>query len=100
MLIFFILPTQIPFLIIEKFKASGSLTGIIITAAFFCNALGAISFFKLKNKFNFSTIYLIGIAFMAIGFSLVGLINNVYFFFLTSPILGFAGRIMMTNVTA
>lgn len=100
MLIFFILPTQIPFLIIEKFKASGSFAGTIIATAFLCNALGAITFFKLKSKFNFSTIYLIGILFMAIGFSLVGVVNNVYFFFVTSPILGFAGGIMMTNVTA
>ena len=37
---------------------------------------------------------------MAIGFSFVGLINNVHYFFITSPILGFAGGIMMTNVTA
>ena len=100
MLIFYILPTQIPFLIIEKFKASGSLAGIIIATAFFCNALGAIAFSKLKTKFNYVTIYLIGIFLMAIGFSFVGLINNVHYFFITSPILGFAGGIMMTNVTA
>ena len=100
MLIFFILPTQIPFLIIEKFHASGSLAGTIIAAAFFCNALGAITFSKLKTKFNFPTIYLIGIFLMATGFSLIGLISNVHYFFFTSPILGFAGGIMMTNVTA
>ena len=100
MLIFFILPTQIPFLIIEKFHASGSLAGTIIAAAFFCNALGAITFSKLKTKFNFPTIYLIGIFLMATGFSLIGLITDVHYFFFTSPILGFAGGIMMTNVTA
>lgn len=100
MLIFFILPTQIPFLIIEKFHASGSLAGTIIATAFFCNALGAITFSKLKTKFNFPTIYLIGIFLMATGFSLIGLITNVHYFFFTSPILGFAGGIMMTNVTA
>lgn len=100
MLIFYILPTQIPFLIIEKFNASGSLAGTIIAVAFFCNALGAITFAKLKHRFTYSTIYLIGIFLMAIGFSLVGVINNVYLFFISSPILGFAGGIMMTNVTA
>ena len=100
MLIFFILPTQIPFLIIEKFHASGSLAGTIIAAAFFCNALGAITFSKLKTRFRFPTIYLIGIFLMATGFSLIGLITNVNYFFFTSPILGFAGGIMMTNVTA
>lgn len=100
MLIFFILPTQIPFLIIEKFQASGLLAGTIIATAFFCNALGAITFSKLKTRFNFSTIYLICLFLMSVGFSLIGLIDNVHLFFITSPILGFTGGIMMTNVTA
>lgn len=100
MLLFFVLPTQIPFLLIEKFKASGSFAGTIIATAFFCNALGAIIFPKLKSKFSFSTIYLIGLVLIALGFTTVGFIHNIYFFFLTSPILGFAGGIMMTNVTA
>ncbi|MDZ7818586.1 MAG: MFS transporter [Aliarcobacter sp.] len=100
MLLFFILPTQIPFLLIEKFDASGKMAGTIIATAFFCNALGAIVFSKLKTKLNYVYIYLIGITLIALGFSIVGVINNIYFFFITSPILGFAGGIMMTNVTA
>ena len=100
MLLFFILPTQIPFLLIEKFDASGKMAGTIIAVAFFCNALGAIAFSKLKTRFNFVSIYLIGITLIALGFSIVGVINHIYFFFISSPILGFAGGIMMTNVTA
>jgi MFS family permease len=100
MLLFFILPTQIPFLIIEKFKSSGAFAGVIIATAFFCNALGAIAFSKLKNRFSYLAIYLTGLLLIALGFSLVGIIDNIYFFFITSPILGFAGGVMMTNVTA
>ena len=100
MLLFFILPTQIPFLLIEKFDASGKMAGTVIAVAFFCNALGAIAFSKLKKRLNFVAIYLIGITLIALGFSLVGIINHIYFFFITSPILGFAGGLMMTNVTA
>ena len=100
MLLFFILPTQIPFLLIEKFDASGKMAGTVIAAAFFCNALGAIAFSRLKKRLNFVAIYLIGITLIALGFSLVGIINHIYFFFITSPILGFAGGLMMTNVTA
>ena len=100
MLLFFILPTQIPFLLIEKFEASGKMAGIIIATAFFCNALGAIAFSKLKTKLNFVYIYLLGITLIALGFSIVGIINQIYFFFISSSILGFAGGIMMTNTTA
>jgi MFS family permease len=100
MLIFFILPTQIPFLLIEKFKTSGSFAGTIIAIAFVSNALGAITFSKIKNRFSYSTIYLIGLFIIAIGFAGVGLVDKTYLFFITSPLLGFGGGIMMTNITA
>ncbi|KAB7888088.1 MFS transporter [Poseidonibacter ostreae] len=100
MIIFFILPTQIPFLLIEKFKASGSFAGTIIAIAFAFNALGAITFSKIKNRYSYSTIYLIGLFIIAIGFAGVGLIKETYLFFITSPLLGFGGGIMMTNITA
>ena len=100
MLIFFILPTQIPFLLIETFKASGSFAGTIIAIAFLSNALGAISFAKIKGKYSYISIYIIGLAIIGIGFAGVGFVNHTYLFFLTSPILGFGGGLMMTNITA
>jgi len=99
MLVFFILPTQMPFLIINLFDASGTLTGSIIATAFIFNAIGALSFAKLKNYFGFWQIYLIGMAIVAIGFILIGHITHLYYFFITSPILGFGGGVLMANMT-
>jgi MFS family permease len=100
MLIFYILPTQMPFLIIENFGASGSLTGVIIAVAFVANAVGAMSFAKLKEHFSFGMIYLIGLIIIGVGFILISLVNDVRFFFFTSPIMGFGGGVLMTNVMA
>ena len=100
MLIFFILPTQIPFLLIESFKANGSTTGMIIAIAFLSNAMGAMFFSKLKTRYNFSTIYIIGLFITGIGFAAIGIVNSITVFFITSPIVGFGGGIMMTNITA
>lgn len=100
MLIFFILPTQIPFLLIENFGASGKFAGSIIAVAFLANAFGAITFSKLKPKFSYGTIFLIALSIIALGFIGVGLVNNLYLFYLTAPLLGFGGGIMMTNLTA
>ncbi|MDO8453974.1 MAG: MFS transporter [Sulfurimonas sp.] len=100
MMIFYILPTQMPFLIINVFHASGTLAGEIIATAFIFNALGAMSFVFLKKRFDFKTIYMIGMGIVAIGFILIGLVENVYLFFVTSPIMGFGGGVLMTNVTA
>ncbi|MBL0686371.1 MAG: MFS transporter [Sulfurospirillum sp.] len=99
MLVFYILPTQMPFLIINVFHANGVLAGGIIATAFIFNALGGLSFVKLKKHFTFSKIYMIGMSIVAIGFILIGFISNVYLFFLTSPIIGFGGGILMANMT-
>ncbi len=100
MLIFYILPTQMPFLIINQFGASGTLTGAIIALAFISNGLGALTFAKLKKHFSFPVIYIVGMLIISVGFVLIGLVRNVHFFFLTSPIMGFGGGILMTSVSA
>jgi len=100
MLLFYIMPTQMPFLMINEFGASGTLAGAIIAMAFVSNALGAISFAKLKKHFSFVSIYLMGLIIIGIGFILIGLVDNLYLFFLTSPIMGFGGGVMMTNISA
>ena len=99
MVVFYILPTQIPFLIINHFGASGVMTGSIIATAFISNAIGAITFRKLKQRFSFGQIYIIGLSIISIGFMAIGSVTNLYFFFLTAPIMGFGGGIMMTNMT-
>lgn len=100
MVIFYVLPTQMPFLIINHFGASGTYTGAIISLAFVFNGLGALTFAKLKRTFSFAHIYMMGMGIIAIGFIVVSLIQNLYLFFLTAPILGFGGGLMMTNVSA
>ena len=100
MLVFYILPTQFPFLIVNVFHASGTLTGEIIATAFIFNAAGALAFAKLKKRFKFSQIYIIGMSILALGFFLIGFVSNVHLFFLTSPIVGFGGGVLMANMTA
>jgi len=100
MLIFYILPTQMPFLMINVFGASGTLTGAIIAMAFVFNALGAMSFAKLKKRFEFKEIYMIGMGIIAFGFIAIGNVNNVYLFFITSPIMGYGGGVLMANMTS
>ena len=99
MLVFYILPTQMPFLIINVFHASGLLTGFIIAMAFVFNALGAISFAKLKRRFSFAQVYILGMSVIATGFILIGFVKDVHLFFFTSPIMGFGGGLLMANMT-
>ncbi len=100
MVIFYVLPTQMPFLMINHFGASGTLTGLIISSAMASNAIGALSFSRLKKHIDFGGIYLLGLVILAFGFMAIGNISNIYLFFITSPIMGFGGGLLMTTTTA
>lgn len=100
MLLFYTLPTQMPFLIMDHFKGSGTLAGFIISSAMASNALGALSFAKLKHSFSFKKLYLIGLSILSLGFIAIGNVPFVYLLFITSPIVGFSNGLLMTTTTA
>lgn len=100
MAVFYILPTQFPYLMINVFHATGEETGLIIASAFVFNAIGALSFVKIKRYFDFSTIYMIGMGIIAVGFIGISQVRELQWFFLTAPVIGLGGGILMTNITA
>jgi len=100
MAVFYILPTQFPYLMINAFHATGEKTGLIIATAFIFNAIGALSFFRLKRHFDFPAIYMIGMSIIAIGFIGISQVRDINWFFVTSPLIGLGGGILMTNMTA
>jgi MFS family permease len=100
MAVFYILPTQFPYLMINIFNATGEKTGLIIASAFVFNAIGALSFAPLKKHFDFSTIYMMGMGIIAIGFIGISQVKELHYFFITAPVIGLGGGILMTNITA
>jgi MFS family permease len=100
MTIFYVLPTQVPFLMMNHFSASGTLTGTIISSAFVFHAIGSLLFAKLKKTYSFKTIYILGLFIIAIGFIFIGNITNIYYFFITAPMMGLGGGLIMTCTTA
>lgn len=99
MSVFFIMPTQIPFMIINKYGASGQFAGLVISTFLVSNALGGFVFAKLKKYFTHRTIFLLGLCIFGVGFIGYGLINNLNYFFIPAHIAGLGAGIMMTNIT-
>jgi MFS family permease len=100
MLVFYILPTQMPFLMIHNFHTSSTFAGSVISLAFISNALGGITFSKLKNHISFAKIYMLGMMIIALGFISIGFISNKYMFYFSAPVMGFGGGMLMTNTSA
>lgn len=97
---FFIMPTQMPFLMMNVYNASGKLAGFIIATSFFASSIGALFYSRLKSKLSFSNLYLVAICIISFGMICIGFVTNLHLFFITSFILGFGGGIAMTNMPA
>ena len=100
MLIFYIMPTQFPFLIIEHFKQSGTYAGTVIATVFVSNAISALAYAKLKKQLSFPLLYLVGMLLLSISFILIGLTQEVYQLYYSVPLLGIGAGISITNIIA
>ncbi len=100
MLVFYIMPTQFPFLIIEHFKQSGTYTGTVIATVFVSNAIGALAYSKLKKHLSFTLLYLMGMILLSISFILIGLTKEAGQLYFSAPILGIGAGILITNIIA
>lgn len=99
MSVFFVMPTQIPFMIINDYGASGQFAGLVISTFLVSNALGGYIFAKLKKHFSHKSIFFIGLTIFASGFMGYGVIHDLNLFFIPAHIAGLGAGIMMTNIT-
>jgi MFS family permease len=70
-IVFYLIPTQLPFLLKQLVNAGGSQSGIAIAVATLFNALSSFGYQKIKSYFSFIAIYAIAFALMAVGYSVI-----------------------------
>ena len=100
MMLFFILPTQMPFLLIDIFKASPQTASFVISSGFLGTAIGSILYVKIKARLSYGATQALGFFIMGANFFAIGFVSNFALFFMTSFVAGFAGGIVMTNITS
>ena len=72
-IIFFLLPVQIPFHMKAIGVEKNSLVGAAIAMSTLFSAISSISYAKLKDRFNFITIYVIGYFLMSGAFAIISM---------------------------
>lgn len=100
MCIFFAVPTQMPFLMMQHYGASATTAGGIVSTAFVASAAGALMFGFLKKRLSFAYVYATAIFVVSIGFILIGIFTHLHSFFISAFITGFGGGIALTNMSA
>ena len=94
---FYMVPTQIPFLLHEKFGINGAETGLAIAAMMVTSTVMSMQYKKIKQKISYHKAYIIVTVGFGLGFITISLAQNLLALFLGLAIVGVGSGIMMVN---
>jgi MFS family permease len=75
-IVFYLIPTQLPFYLKQLVNASASQSGMAIALATLFSSVSAINYQRIKARLNFVNIYLLSFLFMGIGYVIISIAPN------------------------
>ncbi len=100
MVLFYMLPTQLPYLIINKLHGEPQTIGFVISAAMLFNALTARQYAKLKKKFSYLQIYSITFIFFGIGLFIISQAQSITQLYYSTVFIGIGFGLIFVNTNA
>ncbi|CAA6803328.1 MAG: Unknown protein [uncultured Sulfurovum sp.] len=99
MVLFYMLPTQFPYLIVNELGGKPQTIGFVIATAMTFNAITAMQYAKLKARLSYQQIFSLTFALFGTGLLLISQADSIAFlFFATAPIgMGFGLLLVNTN---
>ncbi|PHS31989.1 MAG: hypothetical protein COA92_07370 [Sulfurovum sp.] len=99
MILFYMLPTQFPYLIVNTLGGKPQTIGFVIATAMTFNALTAMQYAKIKTKFSYIQIYAATFTLFGTGLFIISQATSIAgLFFATAPIgMGFGLLFVNTN---
>ena len=98
MSLFYTLPTQLPYLIINTLQSDPQRVAYIIAFAMFINAMTAMNYHKLKRHLSFTHIFMIGYFLFSIGFFIISQVTASYQLFFSSFFIGAGFGLTLVNI--
>lgn len=98
MVVFYLIPVQLPFYLKEDFQIEGTLSGASIGLATFVSSLTSLAFRKIRSRFAPPTIMGFIAFFMGIGFFLFGSASNLWQLWAGLVVTGFGFGMMLPNL--
>ena len=99
MVLFYMLPTQFPYLIVNTLGGKAQTIGFVIATAMIFNALTSMKYAKIKARFSFIQIYAATFILFALGLFIISQATSIAgVFFATAPMgMGFGLLFVNTN---
>jgi len=98
MLLFYMLPTQMPYLVINELHGTPSDIGHFIAFAMLINALVAKQYSKLKSRFSFQGIFVIIYAFFGLGLFIISQVTQAQQLYFASLFMGVGFGLVLVNI--
>ncbi len=100
MVLFYMLPTQLPYLIVNTLGGKPQTIGFVIATAMMFNALTSMQYAKIKARLNYMQVYAATFMLFSIGLFFISQASNITgLFFATTPI-GMAFGLLFVNTNA
>jgi MFS family permease len=100
MVLFYMLPTQLPYLVINELGGSPSSVGTLISVAMFINAMTAMQYAKIKAKHSFAKIFMMTFVVFGLGLAIISQAHSIAQLYFSVVFMGIGFGLMMTNVNA
>lgn len=100
MVLFYMLPTQLPYLIINTLEGKPSTIGFVIAVAMLFNALTSRQYAKLKGRFSYQQIYIITFIFFGIGLFIISQAHTVAQLFFSTAFIGIGFGLILVNTNS
>lgn len=100
MVLFYMLPTQLPYLIIDTLHGKPSTIGFVIATAMIFNALTSRQYARLKKRFSYRHIYMITFVFFGIGLFIISQANSVADLFYSTLFIGTGFGLILVNTNS
>ena len=100
MLLFYMLPTQLPYLIIDTLHGEPRTIGFVIAAAMVFNALVSRQYARLKRRLNYTQIYMITFLLFGFGLFVISQVETVGELFFSTLFIGSGFGLIFVNTNS
>lgn len=100
MVLFYMLPTQLPYLIVNTLGGKPQTIGFIIATAMTFNAITAMQYARIKSRLSYMQIYAITFTLFALGLFLISQSTAISQLFYSTAFIGIAFGLLLVNTNA
>jgi len=100
MVLFYMLPTQLPYLIVNTLGGKPQTIGFVIATAMLFNALTAMQYAKIKARLSYMQIYATTFTLFALGLFLISQATAISQLFYSTAFIGMAFGLLFVNTNA